>query len=953
MDPPPLTPDDTSPEALKSRYFPDIPSEPAKMAWLKPSPPSTDSSIRFNLSGKILSEEDKSSIPISAGLHHHGTSPDLAGYTLEDVLWLSRSTVPSQRITMLGVLGRILGDYAAGVSNEETQKIIEESAAKQKGVEMAVDILLTRTRAVGIIRAAVEVLYEALGGRTWTWLDEDGPSIYRPDTDPAGLDHVRFDELSPQLKELLGRNTPLPPASTYQLVQILRRALHHSQDTAELITSLVPALVEARVLACPWPINSTAPPSLEVLRMLRETVESSRTCAEIVVNKDILSPLLRFLVPSTWTTDLALGHQLARETLRIFSALARYGLAVSIVTSATDIIRSLGDWVKQHCGTTNSSSEAKSVVIAYCECLTIWTVCAIDPHKTTPDHALTWTQASGLGWVDEAIDLGQAICVQKGRWQELASILAFINAYVAGAKINEPSAGREAISNLTSRLRAAGLGRSMDLLLAGQEQAGEFETRLVEQVLKLENAALDQEDGLFGREMQLRLIEAASFSTASGPVGPAYQAMCLSRRIDAIDDGTWTARSLKLLQLFSPGQETDALDLVDLLLRSDLRATPAVADELASMSHPDKLQILRPLLHYAILPTASQVVGPANPSHLYLKATTTLRRPATQDASMKRQPGLPLSPDWLFTPINELLESSTSPAFSQAPPDWDPSELEIVQATLLLVRTQQHICPTSRSTLLMNLMKVFMLEHNSQATGEHPEAFRDDAVTESLRELVRPMLTPAPYNDDTMEKTAVPFLGPDIPFYQFYSDFVGLYEAISYGDEIFSQLILPPLAMTYPIDFRKLLWVEQPTALHSIRTKLSEAPLEHGHVGAYLSPVEKDADVLAGYTRALIRSWVTPRNETLWKIATWHLAGTFWREGREGKEEVRRGLIRAIMASAPVEVIKEVMSVDLSVAKVYDNAKVGEEKLKGRIEVVKEFGGEQLGEKVRRLMTPS
>ena len=242
------------------------------MAWLKPPPPSTDASIRFDLSGNVLSAEAKASIPTSAGLHHHGTSPDLAGYTLEDVLWLSRSTVPSQQITMLGVLARILGDYAAGRSNDDTRRLIEESAAKQKGVEMAVDILLTRTRAVGIIRAGVDLLYEALGGRTWEWLDADVSSQYRPDPDTAGFDHIRFDELAAQIKELLGRSSPLPPASIYQLIQVLRRAMYHSQDTAEAITPLVPAVIEAKVLAKSWPVDPSALPSLAALSLLRESI---------------------------------------------------------------------------------------------------------------------------------------------------------------------------------------------------------------------------------------------------------------------------------------------------------------------------------------------------------------------------------------------------------------------------------------------------------------------------------------------------------------------------------------------------------------------------------------------------------------------------------------------------------------------------------------------------------
>jgi hypothetical protein len=48
------------------------------------------------------------SIALGVGLHHHGQSPDKAGYTIRELARLSRSTVPSQRTIALQSLGAVL-----------------------------------------------------------------------------------------------------------------------------------------------------------------------------------------------------------------------------------------------------------------------------------------------------------------------------------------------------------------------------------------------------------------------------------------------------------------------------------------------------------------------------------------------------------------------------------------------------------------------------------------------------------------------------------------------------------------------------------------------------------------------------------------------------------------------------------------------------------------------------
>ncbi|KAJ2102082.1 hypothetical protein GGI09_001413 [Coemansia sp. S100] len=65
------------------------------------------SHIRFAFDGQIMTELE-SDTPTYAGLHHHGENPDKPGYTIPELLHLSRSTVPAQRAVAMSTLGCIL-----------------------------------------------------------------------------------------------------------------------------------------------------------------------------------------------------------------------------------------------------------------------------------------------------------------------------------------------------------------------------------------------------------------------------------------------------------------------------------------------------------------------------------------------------------------------------------------------------------------------------------------------------------------------------------------------------------------------------------------------------------------------------------------------------------------------------------------------------------------------------
>lgn len=112
-------------EILHEKYFPSLPADPTKLAWMAPIPtphstadrespyyPGQSSlsiaALRFDFKGRMLSPARSRAIPVSKGLHHHGEAPEAAGYTVAELGRLARSAVPAQRCVAFQTLGRLL-----------------------------------------------------------------------------------------------------------------------------------------------------------------------------------------------------------------------------------------------------------------------------------------------------------------------------------------------------------------------------------------------------------------------------------------------------------------------------------------------------------------------------------------------------------------------------------------------------------------------------------------------------------------------------------------------------------------------------------------------------------------------------------------------------------------------------------------------------------------------------
>ncbi|CAB4063187.1 RPAP1 [Lepeophtheirus salmonis] len=142
-----------------------------------------------------------------------------------------------------------------------------------------------------------------------------------------------------------------------------------------------------------------------------------------------------------------------------------------------------------------------------------------------------------------------------------------------------------------------------------------------------------------------------------------------------------------------------------------------------------------------------------------------------------------------------------------------------------------------------------------------PDLFLDTKIREYTRIIFQKVLTN--WKDLDLSK--------EIPgtenFFTLYSELLNHFSAVSYGDELFAEFITLPLAMKYPFKYRFAFWSDHSDDLRVVTLKSHSLPVEE-----FLTPIENDAQVVKVYFTSLIEGKVTPnRNPFLYKIALHHV----------------------------------------------------------------------------------
>ncbi|KZS97390.1 hypothetical protein SISNIDRAFT_482298 [Sistotremastrum niveocremeum HHB9708] len=920
---------DGTPEHIRAQYFPEAPSDDPSLAWIRNVPSSVVSSssgqpeeLRFDLQGRTLSAEDASALPTHLGLHHHSNPSQLAGYTLADLLHLSRSTVPSQRSTMLTVLSRIL----------RRERLSEDTFKKIFAVGLEASQVGTN---LNVCTSGVELLWSALVKSASPVEESTLKGIPTESVISLFADH-----LSSQV---------LPMTSLLQILETLLKLVTLSPDLCASLLSIPQLLPLIVRVFLPPPIGNDGPSAeVNALRLFHQLARSSRANAEKL--SETADAALRFLVivPETPSAQL-----LAAETLTFYSILGRYGLYAHIAATANAHISKLGNNLLIQLQSGVHSPPLEYLAEAWLHLLECWIVCAIDPHQTSPPHEILWTQISNWEWGETILELLLQSSSRLGVvWTAACRALS---AWLDGAAVNSPRNGEQERTLVYEKLRHAisdgdiqdALQEDVNSLMISLRDTGRDSLSLTEErsfdrlsaTLKLvlsthppfgsdteTQTALDLPITFTSMQALADLIVDASSIIPSPRTAAFLQVQTrLRRRLRRESDMEWLSFAMTLPTSVPLGEEEFIawlFDQIAILLTKDL------ASALSIPTPPDMwdgkgIETLLPFLVESLYPSEIRL-APFFPTPESLKFTLTQCNSPSPSA---RIASLPAPRSWPLWPLDHLLRSGTSQVFRKLPPSWDASETDVVRASLVLCLVSQKLVKSKmpRSEAMFGCMKIFMLEHEQPNDASTSEVYRDKSVESSMRLLLNPYTWAnrhdiSEHSDDlSLEDAAKAYLGASTPFYQFYSDFLALYDAISFGHDLFGTLLLGPISQRYPRDYRKLLIGDHRHVLRYIRTEPGQ--VLSGDLSAYLYPVETNGESISLFLGALtLNAGLSGLEGFLRLIAVHHVSCNIWpdlrhhsgskhgQDDQDAKEQERaRRLLGLVSSQARAAVVRDVV----------------------------------------------
>ncbi|KAF8271748.1 hypothetical protein EI94DRAFT_519098 [Lactarius quietus] len=934
------TPEQGTPEDIRRRFFPSLPSGDPSLAWIETAP-SLDpaaSTLRFDLRGAPIPPPLSVTLPTHLGLHHHAEGAR-AGYTIDDIFLLARSTVPAQRVTMLGIMAGITRRLA-GMRRGISEDMVGMEELRGNEEELRKRAIAAGAEAIGergsLGSRAVEVLWEALVGWDSDLISVDGVELQGDPSDQGPRDQgeesvAKGDAISSlplpffltQVATIFG-TAYLPHLSLLQLLAILQRLAMHSNAIADRITdtpSLIANLLRAFILTPIPPLAGSPPPVPDAIRLLNTLASASRLSASRLL--DPASALLRFLIssPNSSPYPPPLATSLLTHTLQLYITFACYGLHAHTATIAAEPLACLASYIL------SPECDSRPLLTAYMTLLGVWTTCASDPHQTTPPHEILWSQISGWSWISNLPIIARKFTQESADWGSWTALWNAEAAWLEGVRHNgmrggseerelslawlEPAFARDtekqvisgAISSLKRLLSEIPAGYDVHRSLGFYREVTESALllsaviRLWLACLPLDNIPLPEPPfqlpfSLLGMLAAFTSVHPLLSDPSSVPphMRPLLRPLAsyvsnyvlLSGRLPNTKSDLLLTQLAVAIERFLPGDEDAALDMLDAIVNLVDEQYPSncgwsVPSEVWSRGG---LRILMPFLTFDITSRrgdagedASRVrVAPLVPTPRSLRLATTQRLPSTRGF------GFLFARDWTILPLDHLLRSGTSSVWQSIPSAWDASETEVVRATLLLARAVREAMlangtpalAMTRAEVTFSCMKVFMLEHGqaqgapSASGAAREEVFRDNTIGELMEALLLPCTLGASPNglsasaaldtqqqqQDDLELAASRFLGSGTPFFQFYTDFVALYDAISFGHPLFAALLLPPLAQRYAPDYRKLLYDETAHVLGTVRT-----PVERvigGAAGPFLWPAEQDP---RSWVRYLVSLW--------------------------------------------------------------------------------------------------
>lgn len=369
-----------------------------KLSWLKDLPqPTTDHSetgtaARFDFEGNLVTSDE--GIDVKLGLHHHGNEPERAGYSLEELFHLCRSTNTQQRLLSLKTLANIItkarnGDLEGHVNSAILPTVLNAGIlflirwAMDDSVESVVFMAIKTLHSILVSEADEEALDRVLPWfqghvspclktcRMSAEMTSQNPTPEDEKPQETDADVLKRDviyalvmrmNLLPRLRHILSQSHPQAPV-VLQCTDILIRIVKHSPQMAyevERCPELLDVIVEEflptswRMLDVKAPLSDLyGVPVPRAMKLVRCLAQAGRNLAATLLGKyHIKARFLRYLVEKNADNLLLPQNEALRlqtESYRTWRVCLSYGLADDLFTDIFPCILSQLETLQMEC----------------------------------------------------------------------------------------------------------------------------------------------------------------------------------------------------------------------------------------------------------------------------------------------------------------------------------------------------------------------------------------------------------------------------------------------------------------------------------------------------------------------------------------------------------------------------------------------------------------------------
>ncbi|KAK5666677.1 hypothetical protein QVD99_006740 [Batrachochytrium dendrobatidis] len=301
---------------------------------------------RFDFQGTILTQLTPTSTVDNSALFHHGDDPSLPGYSIKELVYLSKSTVPAQRAMSLQLISRIITNiYEEQYSSKDLAAIIK--LFKKNDVLLHIRVAVDASHET-VVFQAIETLAQYFGASSifseseytsefiWSRLSLARVGYRTISLSPKsialfaaksrGKDTVDFElpEKNDSLASIsklisidavsglqetnilvrmryLLKNTSSPTRFAIDIVDILTVMARHSAISAQDIlecAGLVDAIAQ-NVFKLKWPLSDTSIVELTLirntLRLFRILCQSGRDATVALIKHNLITATMRYL----------------------------------------------------------------------------------------------------------------------------------------------------------------------------------------------------------------------------------------------------------------------------------------------------------------------------------------------------------------------------------------------------------------------------------------------------------------------------------------------------------------------------------------------------------------------------------------------------------------------------------------------------------------------------------